>query len=83
MRLAVVGHIEWIRFVRVRQVPSPGGIEPMERVVAVETRPDYHEAWPLPLLRERGTIESGNIILKWEAGQTSALDKASIAGGRG
>ena len=27
MRLAVVGHIEWIRFARVRQVPSPGGIE--------------------------------------------------------
>ena len=27
MRLAVVGHIEWIRFARVRRVPSPGGIE--------------------------------------------------------
>jgi len=27
MRLAVVGHIEWIRFARVRHVPSPGGIE--------------------------------------------------------
>ena len=38
--------------------------------------------WSLPLLRDHGTIESGNIILKWEAGQTSALDKASIAGGR-
>ena len=60
----------------------PGGIEPMERVIAVETRPGYHEAWSLPLLKEHGTIESGNIILEWEAGQTSALDKASIAGGR-
>ncbi len=60
----------------------PDGIEPMERVIAVETRPGYHEAWSLPLLRERGTIESGNVVLKWEAGQTSALDKASIAGGR-
>ena len=51
-------------------------------MIAVETRPGYHEAWSLPLLREHGTIESGNIVLKWEAGQTSALDKASIAGGR-
>jgi Protein of unknown function (DUF3179) len=60
----------------------PHGIEPMERVVAVETKPGYYEAWSLSLLRERGTIESGNTILKWEAGQTSALDKASVAGGR-
>ena len=27
MRLAVVGHIEWIRFARVAQVPQPGAIE--------------------------------------------------------
>jgi len=27
MRMAVVGHIEWIRFARLRQVPPPGGIE--------------------------------------------------------
>jgi ribokinase len=27
MRLAVVGHIEWIRFARVHRVPMPGGIE--------------------------------------------------------
>ena len=60
----------------------PDGIEPMERVIAVETRPGFHEAWSLPLPRQRGTIESGDIVLKWEAGQTSALDKASIAGGR-
>jgi len=60
----------------------PDGVEPMERVIAVETRPGYHEAWSLPLLRDRGTVESGNVILKWEAGQTSALDKASIASGR-
>src|SRR5580765_5519196 len=28
MRLAVVGHIEWIRFARVHRIPAPGGIEP-------------------------------------------------------
>src|SRR5215475_2211476 len=27
MRLAVVGHVEWIRFARVRSVPPAGGIE--------------------------------------------------------
>jgi ribokinase len=27
MRLAVVGHIEWIRFARVHRVPAPGAIE--------------------------------------------------------
>jgi hypothetical protein len=60
----------------------PDGIEPMERVIAVETRPGHHEAWSLPLLRERGTIEAGDIVLKWEAGQASALDKETVAGGR-
>jgi len=60
----------------------PDGIDPMERVVAVETRPGYHEAWSLPLLRERGTIEAGDIVLKWEAGQTSALDTGTVGGGR-
>ncbi len=54
----------------------------MERVIAIETKPGHYEAWSLPLLRQRGAIESGDIILKWEAGQASALDKASIAGGR-
>src|SRR5262249_3617045 len=60
----------------------PDGIDPMERVVAVETWPGYHEAWSLPLLRERGTIEAGDIVLKWKAGQTSALDTGTIGGGR-
>jgi hypothetical protein len=60
----------------------PDGIDPMERVIAVETRPGHHEAWSLPLLRERSAIEAGDIVLKWEAGQTSALDKKTIAGGR-
>jgi hypothetical protein len=60
----------------------PDGIDPMERVIAVETRPGHHEAWSLRLLREHGTIEAGDIVLKWEAGQTSALDRGTVAGGR-
>jgi len=60
----------------------PDGIDPMERVVAVETAPGRHEAWSLSLLRRQGIIQSGDLVLKWDAGQTSALDKASIADGR-
>jgi len=60
----------------------PDGIDPMERVIAVETRPSHHEAWSLTLLREQGAIKAGDIVLKWEAGQNSALDKQTIADGR-
>lgn len=60
----------------------PVGVEPMERVVAIETGAGRHEAWPLALLRRKGTIRTGDFILKWTAGQNSALDKQSIATGR-
>jgi len=60
----------------------PDGIEPMERVVAIETAPGRHEAWSLALLRRQGAIESGDLVLTWESGQASALDKPSIAAGR-
>jgi hypothetical protein len=60
----------------------PEGIDPMERVVAVETSPGRHEAWSLVLLREKRRIENGDIILTWEAGQNSSLDTRSIAEGR-
>jgi hypothetical protein len=60
----------------------PDGIEPMERVVAVETTPGRHEAWALALLRRRGTIESADLLIEWQPGQASALDKASLPAGR-
>lgn len=60
----------------------PDGIEPMERVVAIEIAPGRHEAWSLALLQRRGAIETGDLLLKWEAGQASALDKRSISAGR-
>jgi Protein of unknown function (DUF3179) len=60
----------------------PDGIEPMERVVAVEIVPGRHEAWALALLRRRGTIESADLLLQWQPGQASALDKSSIPAGR-
>ncbi|MDE5444837.1 hypothetical protein GWG65_25990 [Bradyrhizobium sp. CSA207] len=56
----------------------PDGIGPMERVIAVETKPGFHEAWSLPLLRRRGTIEvaissSNGRPDKLHAGSTSVL----------
>ena len=55
----------------------PEGIEPMVRVVAVKD-----EAWSLPLLRDKGTITQGDLVIRWAAGQNSALDTSVIAEGR-
>jgi hypothetical protein len=55
----------------------PEGIAPLARVIAVED-----QAWALDLLREKGRIEAGDLVLTWEAGQNSALDTRTIADGR-
>jgi hypothetical protein len=55
----------------------PDNIEPMARVVAIG-----NEAWALGLLRAKGRVETGDLVLSWEAGQNSALDSRSIANGR-
>ena len=55
----------------------PEGIEPMARVVAVGDR-----AWAIDLVREKGRIEDGDLVITWEAGQNSALDTRTIAEGR-
>lgn len=60
----------------------PPGIEPTERVVAVETAPGRHEAWSLGLLQRRGIVEAGDVVITWVAGQASILDKASVSAGR-
>jgi len=56
---------------------GPGS--PLMRVVTV---PGRAEAWSLALLRERGTLRAGDLVLRWRPGQASALDTASIARGR-
>jgi len=56
--------------------PPPPGIEPMMRVVAVGG-----EAWALPLLRARGRIQAGGLVLTWAPGQRTALGAAQIAQG--
>jgi hypothetical protein len=60
----------------------PDGIDAMERVIAVEVSPGKHEAWALDLLRAKREIVSGDLVLKWEPGQASALDAREIASGR-
>ena len=55
----------------------PEGIAPMAYVVAVGD-----EAWSLDMLREKGRIESGDLVLSWEAGKASALDTSAIPEGR-
>jgi hypothetical protein len=60
----------------------PSGIDPMERVVAVETGPGRYEAWSLVLLRRAGKIHRGDFVITWEAGQVSALDSRVVAAGR-
>lgn len=52
---------------------------PLMRVVAVEGRA---EAWSLQLLRARGEIADGELRLRWQPGQASALDTPEIAQGR-
>ena len=41
-----------------------------------------HRDRALDLLREKGRVESGDLVLTWEAGQNSALDSGDIAEGR-
>jgi len=55
----------------------PEKTEAMSRVVAVED-----EAWTFKLLREKGTVERGDLVLSWEPGQRSALDAREVAQGR-
>lgn len=57
--------------------PPPHGIPPLARVVRVGSR-----AWTLERLRDAGRIEEAGVTLTWEEGQASALDAATIGGGR-
>ncbi len=56
--------------------PLPEEIAPLQRVVRVGA-----EAWSLALVREKGRIEAGDLVITWEPGQASALDSATIREG--
>jgi len=55
----------------------PEGLPAMAYVVAVGD-----QAWTLSLLRSRGPLRAGDLILSWSAGAASALDGEVIAEGR-
>lgn len=59
------------------QGDMPKGVNPMVRVIVVDG-----EAWSLPLLRTKGTIKKGGLVLSWAPGQNSALDIRDITQGR-
>ncbi len=54
----------------------PPGIAPLARVVRVDDT-----AWSLDLLRRKGRIVEGDLVITWEPGQSSALDTRDIASG--
>lgn len=56
---------------------SPVGISPLARVVAIGEK-----AYSLDLLRKGGGIKDGKLMLTWEAGQNSVLDRSLIEEGR-
>lgn len=58
----------------------PEGIDPMARVVVVKL--GEPRAISLELLRKRGNMTLGDVMLSWLEGQSSALDDAEIAKGR-
>ena len=57
--------------------PNPDGIAPLAYVVAVAG-----EAWSLDLLQQERRIEKGDLVLTWEPGAASALDRRRISEGR-
>ena len=58
---------------------TPKGIAPLARVVSLE---DRGAAWSLDLLRREREIElAGDVVIRWEPGQNSALDARIIAEG--
>jgi len=59
----------------------PEGIKPMERVVAFR-QDGKLQIYALPLLANKKQVKSGKVMVKWSAGQSSALDKAQISLGR-
>ncbi len=55
----------------------PEGMRPLDYVLAVED-----EAWSLELLQREKRIESGDLVITWEPGQNSAMDRRDISDGR-
>lgn len=59
----------------------PDNINPMAHVVAIRSG-NQNRAVTLAYLRDRKTVQLGDITISWTAGQNSALDTRIIAEGR-
>jgi hypothetical protein len=59
-----------------RRYPLPSGLGVTDRVVVGD------HAWPLKLLRAKGTLTRGDLTLSWVPGQNSIHDTQRIANGR-
>ena len=57
----------------------PKGVEPLARVVSLEAK---DQAWTLGYLRKHREVRVGDILIRWEPGQASALDTRVIAEGK-
>lgn len=55
----------------------PEGLPAMAYVVAVDD-----QAWTLDRIRQAGTLRHGDLVIRWQAGNRSALDTRAIADGR-
>jgi len=55
----------------------PLGVPPLARVVSVG-----EQAWTLDLVKSRHPLETGDLVINWEPGQSSPLDTAQIDAGQ-
>ena len=55
----------------------PLGVPPLARVVSVG-----EQAWTLDLVKSRHPLETGDLVITWEPGQSSPLDTAQIDAGQ-
>jgi hypothetical protein len=55
----------------------PDEVSPLARLVVVGQR-----AWSLELVRTRGRIEAGDLVVTWQPGQSSIHDSGVILAGR-
>jgi hypothetical protein len=55
----------------------PEGIRPLDYVVAVDD-----QAWSIELLSKEKRVENGDLVITWEPGQNSAMDRRNISDGR-
>jgi hypothetical protein len=57
--------------------PPSSGLPMMARIIRVGER-----AWPMARVVDKGSLAEAGLMLRWQKGQSSALDGRSVGGGR-